>query len=223
MESNRQKRSYVQRFFHSAVTGQVLCAVGMAMMLQANIGVSPWNVFKQGLTYMTGMTFGTADVLTNVVVIAGAVLLGERIGFGSIFSVFIPGPIVDVILYYDLIPQQNTLLGGLLMMLAGVEVMALSTLVYMREELGSGPRDSLMVALAKKTGRTSGFCRVCLDVIVCVIGWRMGGQVGIGTIIPMVGIGTFIEATFRLAHLSPKELGQESLRETLHALGKRER
>lgn len=216
----QKNRSYFKRFFHSAVTGQILCAVSIVMMLQANIGVSPWNVLKQGLSNVTGMSFGTIDVLINVVVISSAVVLGERIGFGSIFSVFIPGPIIDLILYFDLIPLQHTLLGGILMMVAGVEVLALSTLVYMREELGSGPRDSLMVALAKKTGRTAGFCRICLDAVVCVVGWLLGGQVGIGTIIPMIGAGTFIEITFRLARLSPKELVQENLHETLRAIRK---
>lgn len=219
-KSGRCGRPYMLRFFHSAVTGQILCALGMGMMLQANIGVSPWNVLKQGLTNISGLSFGTIDVIINVVVISCAVLLGEPIGFGSLFAVFIPGPIVDLILYYDWIPLQTTLVGGILMMLAGVEVMAISTLAYMREELGSGPRDSLMVALAKKTGRPAGFCRISLDVVVCVIGWLLGGQVGIGTIIPMIGIGTFIEITFRFAHLSPKELVQEHLKETLQALRK---
>ena len=221
MEHAKQhKRSYALRFFHSAVTGQILCAVAIVLMLQANIGVSPWSVLKQGLTNVTGMTFGTADVLTNVLIITAAMLLGERIGFGSAFCVFIPGPIIDVIQHYELIPLQHSLLGGIIMMVVGIEVLALSTLVYMREELGSGPRDALMVALAKKTGRTAGFCRICLDAVVVVAGWLMGGQVGIGTIMSMFGTGTFIELTFRLAHISPKELGQESLGDTLRALGK---
>lgn len=219
-QAKQHKRSYALRFFHSAVTGQILCAVAIVLMLQANIGVSPWSVLKQGLTNVTGMTFGTADVLTNVLIIAAAMILGERIGFGSVFCVFIPGPIIDVIQHYELIPVQHSLLGGIIMMVAGIEVLALSTLVYMREELGSGPRDALMVALAKKTGRTAGFCRICLDAVVVVAGWLMGGQVGIGTIISMFGTGTFIELTFRLVHISPKELGQESLGETLRALGK---
>ena len=103
----QKNRSYFKRFFHSAVTGQILCAVSIVMMLQANIGVSPWNVLKQGLSNVTGMSFGTIDVLINVVVISSAVVLGERIGFGSIFSVFIPGPIIDLILYFDLIPLQH--------------------------------------------------------------------------------------------------------------------
>ena len=219
-QAKQHKRSYALRFFHSAVTGQILCAVAIVLMLQANIGVSPWSVLKQGLTNVTGMTFGTADVLTNVLIIAAAMILGERIGFGSVFCVFIPGPIIDVIQHYELIPVQHSLRGGIIMMVAGIEVLALSTLVYMREELGSGPRDALMVALAKKTGRTAGFCRICLDAVVVVAGWLMGGQVGIGTIISMFGTGTFIELTFRLVHISPKELGQESLGETLRALGK---
>lgn len=219
-QAKQHKRSYALRFFHSAVTGQILCAVAIVLMLQANIGVSPWSVLKQGLTNVTGMTFGTADVLTNVLIIAAAMILGERIGFGSVFCVFIPGPIIDVIQHYELIPVQHSLWGGIIMMVAGIEVLALSTLVYMREELGSGPRDALMVALAKKTGRTAGFCRICLDAVVVVAGWLMGGQVGIGTIMSMFGTGTFIELTFRLVHISPKELGQESLGETLRALGK---
>ena len=212
---HRSIHSYPLRFFHSAVTGQLLCAVSIVFMLQANIGTSPWNVLKQGLSSASGMSFGAIDVFLNVVIILTAVLLGERIGFGSLFCVFLPGPVIDFILRRELIPLQSTLPGGLLFLGIGMELMELSTWIYMREELGEGPRDALMVALSRKTGKSAGFCRVFLDGAVVTLGWLLGGQVGIGTIASMFGIGTCIGLTFRAAGIDPKKLHQEDLAKTL--------
>ena len=207
--------SYFRRFFHSAVTGQFLCALGIVLTLQANIGVSPWSVLKQGMTIQLGISFGTADVLTNLAVIICAVMLGEQIGFGSLFCVFLPGPVIDLFQYFGWIPSQDSLLGGLIMTASGIFLLALSTLVYMREELGSGPRDALMVALSKKSGKSAGCCRVCLDFTALAVGWLMGGTVGLGTLMSMFGMGMCIDLVFRAAKCSPKDLRQEHLRETV--------
>lgn len=220
-QSFHKSRPYPLRFFHSAVTGQILCALSIVCMLQANIGSSPWTVFQQGLTNMIPISFGTANVLVNVAIISAAFLLGEKLGFGSLFCVFLPGPCIDVIQHFHLVPLQHSLLGGILMMLLGLELLALSTYVYMKEGLGSGPRDALMVALAKKSGKSAGFCRICLDTGAITLGWLMGGVVGIGTVISMVGIGALIDCNFALFRFDPTALHQEHCRETIQNMARR--
>ena len=87
-----------------------------------------------------------------------------------------------------------------------------------RQALGAGPRDSLMVALARKTGRSVGICRATVEIAVIAAGWLLGGQVGIGTVISAVGLGSLFNLNFKLLHFRASELRQESLLETLRNL-----
>lgn len=213
-----RQRSYGYRFFHSAVTGQLLCAVSIVCMVQANIGTSPWNVLKQGLTRCTPLSLGAADILVSLAVIGAALILGERIGFGSLFCVFFPGPVIDLLLMWDCIPCQRTVPGGILLMLAGICLMALSTFAYMVQGLGAGPRDALMVALSKKACRSIASCRIVLDGAATLIGWRLGGQVGLGTILSVLLLGPCIGLVFRAAAIAPGALEQETLEQTCRSL-----
>ena len=114
-------------------------------------------------------------------------------------------------------------LGGLVittfnMVLGGLELLALGTWMYMRSALGAGPRDALMVALARKTGRSAGVCRICADILVTVSGFLLGGQFGIGTVISALGLGSLINLNFSLLHFRPAQVHQENIAETLRYL-----
>ena len=212
------KRPYGLRLFHAAVTGQVLTALGVACMLRANIGLEPWSVLQQGMSDTFGITFGTANMMVGVSVILLALLLGEHIGIGTLSCVFIVGIIIDFVLWLGFIPLQTTVPGGVVLLLLGLELLTLGTYFYMREGLGEGPRDALMVALAKKTGRTAGFCRSCLEGLAIVVGWLLGGCVGLGTVIAMVGIGALIDLNFHFLRFDPKAVRQETLGQTWRRL-----
>ena len=99
-------------------------------------------------------------------------------------------------------------------LLAGMELLALGTWLYMKSALGSGPRDALMVVLARKTRRSVGVCRAAVEVVIVFIGWRLGGQVGIGTVLAAVGVGFLLRFTPALLH-------QENLPETIRRLRNR--
>ena len=109
------------------------------------------------------------------------------------------------------------------MLLIGLEILALGTWMYMKSALGSGPRDALMVALARKTGRSVGLCRATVEIFVILAGWLLGGQVGIGTVISAVGLGTLFNLNFHMLHFRAAELHQESAAETLRRLRGQER
>ena len=212
------KRPYGLRLFHAAVTGQVLTALGVVFMLQANIGLEPWSVLQQGMSDTFGITFGTANIIVGTSIILLALLLGEHIGIGTLFCVFLVGPIIDFTLGLGIVPLQTSPFGGVVFLLLGLELLTLGTYFYMREGLGQGSRDALMVALAKKTGRTAGFCRSCVEGLAIVSGWLLGGRVGLGTVIAMVGIGALIDLNFHLLRFDPKSVRQETLGETWRRL-----
>ena len=209
---------YFRRLFHAAVTGQVLTALGVVFMLRANIGLEPWSVFQQGLVDRLGISFGTTSVLISLVAVAIALALGERIGLGTVFSVVVPGPVIDWLLAMGWIPLQGGLAGGLVFLLLGLEFLTLGTYFYMKPGLGSGPRDAMCVAIARRTGRSVGLCRSCIEGCAIAVGALLGGPVGVGTVVAMVGIGLLIDLNFRLLRFDPRAVRQETLADTLRAL-----
>ena len=198
--------------------GLMVSAVGITMMLQAKVGLEPWSVLQNGMSIFFGITYGTAAMIVGAAVIAVAVLCGESFGIGTLANIFFAPICIDVLLYLDWIPRMESLWPGLLMLLAGMELLALGTWMYMRSALGSGPRDALMVVLARKTGRSVGLCRATVELLAIFVGWRLGGQVGIGTVITGVGVGTLFNLNFALLHFRAADLHQENLPETLRRL-----
>lgn len=198
--------------------GLAVSSVGVTMMLQANIGPDPWSVLQQGMARTFGMTYGTAAVIVGAVVIAIAVVCGESFGLGTLGNIFICGPVIDLLLYLGWIPAMGRFWPGVLMLLGGLETLALGTWLYMKSALGTGPRDALMVVLAKRTGRSVGFCRAVAELITVLVGWRMGGQVGAGTVIAAFGLGSLFNLNFALLGFKAAEVRQENLAETLRRL-----
>ena len=198
--------------------GLLISAVGITMMLQANIGLEPWSVLQKGMSLFFGMTYGTAAMIVGAVVIAIAIACGESFGIGTLANIFLAPYFIDLLLWLDCFPQMPSLWGGILMLLLGMELLAIGTWMYMKSALGSGPRDALMVVLARKTGRSVGLCRITVELIAIFVGWLMGGQVGIGTVITGVGVGTLFNLNFALLRFRAADLHQENLPETLRRL-----
>lgn len=137
--------------------GLMVSAIGVVLMLQANVGLEAWSVLQNGMSIFFGITYGTAAMIVGAAVIAIAVLCGESFGIGTLGNIFFCPVCIDLLLYLDWIPQMQGLFSGLLMLLAGMELLAIGTWLYMKSALGSGPRDALMVVLARKNrtvGRT---------------------------------------------------------------------
>ena len=199
-------QNYMRRLFW-LILGVAVSSIGIAMMLQANVGLEPWSVLQQGMSLRTGMTYGTASAIAGAAAILTAVLFGESFGFGTIINIAGCAVIIDAIIA---------------MLIGGLELLALGPWLYMKSALGSGPRDALMVALARKFGRSAGACRAVVDVLVTVIGFFLGGPVGVGTIISAVGLGPLINLNFAAVQFKPAEVHQENAAETIARIaGKR--
>ena len=198
--------------------GLMVSAVGITMMLQANVGLEPWSILQNGMSLFFGITYGTAAMIVGAAVIAIAVLCGESFGIGTLANIFFCPMCIDILLYLDWIPRMQTLWSGLLMLLGGMELLAVGTWMYMKSALGSGPRDALMVVLARKTGRSVGLCRATVELIAIFVGWRLGGQLGVGTLIAAVGLGTLFNLNFGLLRFDAASLRQENIAETLRRL-----
>lgn len=210
-------REYLRRI-GLLVGGLLISAVGIQLMLQANIGLEPWSVLQQGISLTFGVTFGMASAIVGAVVILIAVLCGESIGLGTLANIVVCPGFLDILALLGWVPQAKTLAGGVVMLLVGLELLAIGTWMYMLSTLGVGPRDALMVVLARKTHRSVGLCRALTELIVIFVGWRLGGQVGLGTVIAAVGLGSLFNLNFALLHFNAAAQKQENLPETIRRL-----
>lgn len=208
------KQEYFRRLLQ-LIAGMAVSAVGIVLMLQANIGLEPWSVLQQGMSQSFGITYGTASMIVGAVVIGIAVLCGESFGFGTIINIILCAVFIDGLLFLEVVPQMTTLGYGVVMLICGLELLVLGTWLYMKSALGAGPRDALMVALARKTRRSVGLCRIMVELIVILSGWLLGGQVGIGTVISAVCFGSLVNVNFHLLRFRATETHQENVAETL--------
>ena len=198
--------------------GLLLFAIGVVLTIKANIGYAPWDVFHVGLSLTIGISIGFASIITGVAVIILVTIAGEKIGIGTIANIICIGLFIDLIIWLDLIPLAEGLVSGIAMLLAGLFILSLGSYFYIRSAFGAGPRDNLMVVLNRKTKLPVGVCRSLVELTATVIGWLLGGMVGIGTVISVVAIGFFIQMTFAIFSFKAAEVKHETIPQTFRAL-----
>lgn len=189
----------------SLVVGLFLFALGIVLLLESELGLSPWDVLNQGVAEMSPLSFGTANIAIALVVLVAAWALGARIGPGTVANAILIGLFVDGLLRLDAVAglSDQSLGVRVVLMVAGILVIGIGSGFYIGAGLGAGPRDSLMLVLARRTGIRIGVVRVALEVGVTVAGFALGGTVGVGTLAFAFGIGPAVELSFWLLERSP--------------------
>ncbi len=200
------------------VIGLILYALGIVILINANIGYAPWEVFHVGLADATGMTIGVASIVAGFVIVIIVTVMGEKLGLGTIASMVLTGVFIDVIILLDVIPVMGNFAIGVLMLIAGMFILSFGSYFYIKSAFGVGPRDNLMVVLARKTKIPIGICRGVVELTVTLIGWILGGMVGIGTVISVVAIGACIQITFGAVKFDVEGVKHETLGATFSRL-----
>jgi uncharacterized membrane protein YczE len=200
------------------VWGLLLYALGIVMTVHANLGLSPWDVFHQGVALRLGVTLGTASIVVAVIIVASAALGGEHVGFGTLCNMVLIGAFVDVLMFGGWVPEMRAFFPGLAMMIGGLFLIAVASFFYMGAGYGAGPRDSLMVVMARRTGHSMGFCRVLIEGTALLCGWILGGRAGIGTVIAALGVGIAVQIVFALLRFNVRAIRQESFFESCSRL-----
>ncbi|QUH24693.1 YczE/YyaS/YitT family protein [Serpentinicella alkaliphila] len=186
--------------------GLFLVALGVVITIKANLGLAPWDVFHQGISKITNITIGQASITVGLILVLINFLLGERIGWATICNMIFVGVFIDLLMISDLIPTFDSLLLRLGMMILGMFVFGFASYFYIGTGLGSGPRDGLMIYLTKKTNKSVRFVRNTMEISVSILGFILGGTIGIGTIITAVGIGYFVQLAFKMMKFDVNEL-----------------
>src|SRR6478672_11050588 len=179
-------RAELARRLLRLLPGLVLLGAGIALIVRARLGVSPWDVLHQGLARLTGLSFGTVVVLVGLVILLVWIPIGQRFGVGTILNTLTVGYIAQGFL--DVIPHVGPLGIRWPMLLGGIVVTAVGMGLYIGAGLGPGPRDGLMTGIAAK-GFPIWVVRMLLELGALVAGWVLGGDVGVGTVLFAFGIG----------------------------------
>ncbi len=200
--------------------GLFLFAVGIVMTINANIGLAPWEVFHQGTSNMVGITMGQASIIYGIILVILDSLLGERLGWGTLSNMVFVGVFLDFLMLNHLIPSYENMVLRIAMMALGMFVIGVASFLYIGAGMGTGPRDGLMVALTKRTGKSVGLVRGTMETSVVIIGYLMGGFVGIGTVIMAVSTGYFVQIAFLLFKLDVNQVEHRFIDQDIKLLGK---
>jgi uncharacterized membrane protein YczE len=172
--------------------GLLLYGASEAMMLAPGVGVDPWDVFHTGLSRISGIAVGTVLIVVGALVLLLWIPLRQRPGIGTVANVIVIGAVVDAIL--PVVPVPHSLWLRWALFLSGVVLNAVATGLYIGAGLGAGPRDGLTTALATR-GHSIRVVRTGIELSVLALGWLLGGNVGIGTLVYAVSIGPLVHVT----------------------------
>lgn len=189
--------------------GLVLYGVTLAMLIRATLGNASWDVLHQGMALHLPMSIGTAIIVMSLVVLLLWIPLREVPGLGTITNSVGVGLVADAAL--SVLAAPDVLWERVLLMVGGVVLNAAATGLYIGSQFGSGPRDGLMTGLHRRTGVSIRVVRTSLEVVVVVVGWTLGGVVGIGTILYTLAIGPLVQLflPYCIVELPPVPAGTE--------------
>ena len=189
------------------VAGLALFAAGLALMVRADLGLSSWDVLHDALRLITPLTFGGAVIGVSVVVVVASLALGIKPGPGTVANVVLVGAFTDALLgtSFGGHLESSDLAVRLGVLVGGIAAIAFGTALYIGANLGAGPRDSLMLAVAKLARISPGAARAAIEVSVLVVGVALGGAAGVGTVVFAALIGPAINLAYR-------SLGMEAAR-----------
>ncbi len=189
------------------VAGLIVFSFGVHLTIYANIGLAPWDCLGMGIARHTPLNYGVSMTLIAVLILVIDILLKERIGFGTIIDAFLTGNFVQAFNTLNRLPENTNLWLGIAIMLGGFVFMALGMWIYMSAQQCCGPRDALLVGLGKRLPRIPiGIVEVLLWAVVLLIGWLLGGPVGIGTLISTFGAGLVMQLVYGIIRFEPRDL-----------------
>lgn len=170
---------------------------GIYLTIQANIGVAPWDVLNLGISKTLGILYGTASIAVSCTILVIDILLREPIGIAMFIDAIVVGKAVDFFNWTGIVPPCTSMLTAIPVMVLGLFVLAYTQFTYMIASLGCGPRDTLLVGLAKRVKRVPiGAVSIALLSTATLIGWLLGGPVGVGTLICAFGAGSVMQLAF---------------------------
>ncbi|WP_420076067.1 YczE/YyaS/YitT family protein [Streptomyces sp. JL3001] len=194
--TQRLTQGHLVRRLSQLYIGLTLYGVSSAMLVEAGLGLEPWNVLHQGLAELTGLTIGVLSIIVGAAVLLLWIPLRQRPGLGTVSNVFVVGVAMDGTL--ALLPEAHSLAVRIPLLVGGILLNGAATGLYIAARFGPGPRDGLMTGLHRRTGRSIRLMRTAVEIAVVVTGFALGGTVGIGTLLYALSIGPLAQLFLRV-------------------------
>ena len=208
------KTQMIKEILKSAL-GLFIFSIGVYLTIQADIGLAPWDCLSMGVSGKVGYSYGIVHTVISIVILIIDILLKEKIGYGTILDALLVGNYVDLIDRIITLPQFHSIPISCIMVIIGLFIMGYGQYFYMDAAQGCGPRDSLLIALGKRFPKTPiGVVQTVLVGIALLIGWLLGGPVGIGTVISVFGMGTALQIVCKILHFEPRDVVHKNVFET---------
>ena len=216
-KSSRKSADIIVRQFLKILLGLSIYSFGVYLTIYANIGLAPWDCLAVGISRHVPLNYGGTMVAISLTAVILQLLLRESIGFATLFDALLTGNLTQLLCDISPYPENHSLWFGIAYMLFGFLFIALGMYVYMKVEQGCGPKDGLLIAIGKRLPKIPiGVVEILLFAFVTLIGWLLGGNVGIGTVLSTFGAGAVMHLFYSIIHFEPRELRHKSIAETLH-------
>ena len=189
----------------SLLLGLFIFSLAIVLILESKLGLSPWDVLNQGLSKHTPLSFGMANVAVGLTVLLVAWALGGPPGVGTLANAVLVGTFIQGLLAVGTLTDlaHDPLASRVAMLVAGIALIGPASAFYIGADLGAGPRDTLMLVGARRTGRRVGLVRATLELCALAAGIVLGGTFGIGTVAFALLVGPVVEGSFWLLGHSP--------------------
>ncbi len=215
-------------FGKNKTTGQILISelmaavslfvngLGVYLTVHANIGAAPWDVLNLGLSKTFHILYGNASIAVSLCILVIDILLREHIGIAMFIDAFTVGKAVDFFDWLDIVPVPKTLFGSIAMILVGLVIIGYTQMLYMKAALGCGPRDTLLVGLSRRVPKIPiGVVSIALLSAATLMGWLLGGPVGIGTILCAFASGPIMQAAFMSVKFDATGIRHQKIQESI--------
>ena len=185
--------------------GLFLCAAGVLCFLESELGLPPWDVLHQGVSEQLGISFGVANLVVSVLVLALAWVLRAHIGLGTLLNALLIGGFLILLAASETLSSLSEQgLGVRIFLLAlALPCFGAGSAFYISASMGAGPRDSLMLVVARGLGVRIGLARTGIELAALAAGFALGGTAGLGTVVFALGIGPSVELSFWLLERTP--------------------
>ena len=215
---NRTTRAIVLNMLLAAVS-LFVNGFGVYLTIQANIGAAPWDVLNLGVSKTLGILYGTASIAISCTILGIDIIMREPIGIAMFIDSIVVGKAVDFFNHFHVVPPCRSLATGIPLMIVGLFILAYTQYTYMIASLGCGPRDTLLVGVAKRLKQIPiGAVSISILSFATLIGWLLGGPVGIGTLICAFATGPIMQTAFHTVHFDATRVHHQKLQESFRVI-----
>ncbi len=169
------------------ILGLILFGIGETLLITANIGVSPWFVLHQGLSFVSGYTIGITTFIVSIIILFFWIPIKQKPGLGTILNAILISVVVDATIF--ILPYPESLFFKIIQIIIAMFIIGIGSGFYLIANLGPGPRDGLMTGLQKNTKYSFTLIRTILEISAVLFGFFLGGVIGLGTVLYAIMIG----------------------------------